>query len=360
MALAAVLLAIVVIGALIAGIFFASSQEYQLGRNALLQTRAFANAEEGLNDVYARWDNADNVRLGTGESRTFTTPTARVTVTRTTPATFWAVSEGWVAQGSVTEASRRTGMLWSLDVPALPALAALTIRGPIVVGDAASIDGTDTPVAGWNCGAPAPALAGIMVDDLADVTTEGAPDIIGTPGIADSAVAGDTATYLRYGDSSWEELAASASVVLPGGSSLAPAPAANGSPASCIASPSNWGDAVRRVPAGACESHFPVIHVAGDLSLTGGSGQGVLLVDGDLRVTGPITFHGPVIVRGSLSVTGAGAALLGSVMVASSGGAPSVVQGGASIISSSCAVATALRGATRPGAVRLRAWADLF
>lgn len=359
--LAAALVAVAIIGALIGVVSFASRQEYQLGRSALLQARAFGNAEEGLNDTYARWDNADNVRMAVGDTRVFATPTARVTVTRTTPATFWAVSEGWVTEGSVIRASRRTGMLWILDVPRLPTLAALTVRGPLAAGDGVTISGSDTPGPGWTCDGFAPALPGLLVERLGDVTTTGLPTIVGNPGVDDSAVVGDTATFFRYGETSWDELAASASVILPSGASLSPAPRMTGSPLRCdTAEPFNWGDAGRSASPGICESHFPLIHASGDLHVDGGGGQGVLLVEGNLRVTGSFTFHGPVIVRGTLQVDGAEARLVGSVMVANARGGRSVVAGSASIIHSSCAIATALRGATPPTAAPERAWAELF
>lgn len=47
-----------------------------------------------------------------------------------------------------------------------------------------------------------------------------------------------------------------------------------------------------------------VLHIEGDVELGGGSGSGVLLVDGDLTVTGPLTFRGVVLVRGELVVSG--------------------------------------------------------
>ena len=59
-----------------------------------------------------------------------------------------------------------------------------------------------------------------------------------------------------------------------------------------------------------------VIHIEGDAELGGGSGSGVLLVDGDLTLTGPLTFNGVVLVRGELIVTGPAASsthLSGSV-----------------------------------------------
>lgn len=49
-----------------------------------------------------------------------------------------------------------------------------------------------------------------------------------------------------------------------------------------------------------------IVHIQGDAVLGGGAGSGVLLVDGDLTVKGPLTFSGVVLVRGALVVSGDG------------------------------------------------------
>ncbi|HEX4633517.1 MAG TPA: hypothetical protein VH163_06790 [Gemmatimonadales bacterium] len=49
-----------------------------------------------------------------------------------------------------------------------------------------------------------------------------------------------------------------------------------------------------------------VIHVRGDMELRGGDGSGVLLVDGNVTLRGPVTFKGVVLVRGALMVSGNG------------------------------------------------------
>jgi len=50
-ALTVALVAIVIIGALIVGVFFAATQEYRIGRNTVLQARSLTAAEYGLNDI---------------------------------------------------------------------------------------------------------------------------------------------------------------------------------------------------------------------------------------------------------------------------------------------------------------------
>src|SRR5688572_23861770 len=55
-ALVTAILGILVIGALVSGIFFASNQNYRAGRNALYQERALTAAEFGQNAVLRDWN----------------------------------------------------------------------------------------------------------------------------------------------------------------------------------------------------------------------------------------------------------------------------------------------------------------
>ena len=112
-------------------------------------------------------------------------------------------------------------------------------------------------------------------------------------------------------------MAAAATIQYPGGlllNGVAPIVAGGTCAASTI--PANWGEPNHAVPASPCESYFPVIHVAGNLKLTSGRGQGILLVDGDLEVAGNFSFMGAVIVRGGLKMSGTGNKIVGATMAA--------------------------------------------
>src|SRR5205814_7090438 len=87
----------------------------------------------------------------------------------------------------------------------------------------------------------------------------------------------------------------------------------------CVTSnSSNWGDPL--TPATPCASYFPIIRFQGVSTavtkLTGGFGQGILIVDGDLEVSGGFQFFGPVIVRGHFKTTGTGGHFNGGVIAA--------------------------------------------
>ena len=114
------------------------------------------------------------------------------------------------------------------------------------------------------------------------------------------------------------------------------------------------------IPAGACESYFPIIHALGDLHISTGMGQGILLVDGDLDMTGNFQFMGAIIVRGTLSTYGTGAHITGAVMAANVDLDQNTVLGNSSIKYSSCALNAVMNGSAYPKAAKRRAWVDLY
>jgi hypothetical protein len=123
----------------------------------------------------------------------------------------------------------------------------------------------------------------------------------------------------------------------------------------------NWGDPVRHTPVAACETYFPIIHVTGDLHASGGTGQGILLVDGDLIKSGNFSFYGVVIARGTIRSTGNSNAIYGAEMAAAIDEGDAVtLAGNTSIQYSSCAVAQALNSTSNLKTAKGRAWVNLY
>lgn len=383
-ALAVAIFAIVVIGGIVAGAFFASNQDYRIGRNTLLQERALSIAEYGLNMTLSNWNAATNttMRNGTTTGPQFFSAVAQsggnnsndyamVRVTRLNDLTFWVVSEGFVGGATAnTGARRRTGAILRLYIPSMNFLGALTVRGATRVGGSSQISGTDDDPAGWACNTAEEDLAGISTNDLATIETigacEGAACIDGTPKLEQNPEAAKDSTYFDYGGVTFDQLAASANKILPhGGVWNGIAPSVTGSTCN-TADDNNWGD-VRRaggalglLPPGPCESYFPVIYYRANLKINGGSGQGILLVEGDLEVTGGFEFYGPVIVRGKLKTTGTGGHFNGGVMAANVELDQNDILGNAVINYSSCAIAAAALGSTMPTPALQRGWSDMF
>jgi len=371
MALMMSLGAIVIVGVLMGSVLFVTTQDYRIGGNTVRATRATAAAELGLNRVPVDWNLADNNRLQTGDTlkKAYTAPrgaTANVTITRLSGTFFWAVSEGYAgAMGSQASARRRYGTLFRLDTPDIPFAGALTGRGNILVGGNASVNGHDSIPSGWSGCPPKKDVAGIVMSDTTaglklPGCTLGKPCVDGNPKFIQTAAAADTATYFVYGNTTYQDLAATASLVLAGGTTLNNLfPAAAGSV--CMTSvQTNWGDLRRLIPAGACESYFPIIHALGDLHISTGMGQGILLVDGDLDMTGNFQFMGAIVVRGTLSTYGTGAHITGAVMAANVDLDQNTVLGNSSIKYSSCALNAVMNGSAYPKAAKRRAWVDLY
>jgi hypothetical protein len=98
--------------------------------------------------------------------------------------------------------------------------------------------------------------------------------------------------------------------------------------------------------------------VDGDLTLGGGIGQGILLVNGDLRVTGPFTFHGIMIVKGAVDIT-APTDVRGILAAAElRSGAGSVTQ--LKVHYSKCIITMDLASAAPLSPLTSRAWIPLF
>ncbi|PYP17225.1 MAG: hypothetical protein DMD52_04860, partial [Gemmatimonadetes bacterium] len=313
MALLMALGAIVIIGVMIGGIVFVSTQDYRIGGNTVRQTRAAAAAELGLNRLPQDWNLADNRRpVGDTLTKTYTAPrgaSVKVTVTKVSGVSFWAVSEGTAgAQGSQATARRRYATLFKLDMPQMNFMGAITTQGNTTVSGNVTVNGNDAPPAGWAaCGATAPPVAGAAISPTTTATVNGSVTLSGSPPVLTSPAAGDTNTYFNYGNSNYQSLAAAATMTYAGGSLLnGVGPLVVGGVCQASVNPPNWGEPTHAAPATACESYFPIIHALGDLKVTTGRGQGILLVDGDFTVAGNFTFDGAVIVRGGLKMSGTG------------------------------------------------------
>ena len=182
----------------------------------------------------------------------------------------------------------RLGWLLRPRPDSVSPFAAVSVGGPVSLGDAVVISGSDEdPPSLDSCPSPDSGIAGIAAPS---VVISGSAEVLGSPPELFQA-AGDLGVFDRYSER--------ATLVLPGGT-YTPSPATVGT--SCdLQSPTNWGD-----PGGdaaPCSGYIPLVRVDGDLTLPGGTGQGILLVNGDLRVTGPFTFHGMVLVKGGVDIT---------------------------------------------------------
>src|SRR5438477_4537894 len=270
--------AIVIIGVLVGGVVFVSTQDYRIGGNTVRQTRAAAAAELGLNRVPQDWNLANNQRaVGNPLVMSYTAPrgaSARVTITRVSGVSFWVVSEGTAgALGSQATARRRYGTFFKLDMPQMNFMGAITTQGNTTVNGNVTVNGNDAAPANWSgCGPTAPGVAGAANSPTTTATINGSVSLSGSPPVLTTPTAGDTNTYFSYGSSTYQSLAAAATYTYAAGTLLnGVGPLVVGGVCQASVSPPNWGEPTHAAPpATPCESYFPVIHALGDLEITTG------------------------------------------------------------------------------------------
>ena len=107
LALVTALLVVVLVGALILGVFTTSVADYRISRNLLFQEQALAAAEYGQNDVLRSWDTSwvHTMQPGNVTVRPVTVLGGgldSVRVTRLDNTTFWLVSTATVGSGVQT------------------------------------------------------------------------------------------------------------------------------------------------------------------------------------------------------------------------------------------------------------------
>ncbi len=369
-ALAVALAAIVIIGCLIAGVFYASTQEYRIGRNTVMQTKALGIAEYGINYLLTgvgatQWLPDWNTTTQTGVigTRVYTFGNGTVDTVRVTNLTngnFLVTSEGRIGTSVGAQSRRRVGALVTLAVPQLNMLGAITTRGATKIGGSSQISGNDSTVPNWSCPPKGPAVPGLTTSDTTQISYSGCKGCVaGSPPVQQSAQAANDSTYSQFGDVSWQQLTAMAGRTIPAGSVLSGmAPAYNGTQCDMTVS-SNWGDPLRTDGKGYCAGYYPIIYAQGDLHLTGGVGQGILLVNGNLTVTGGFQFFGPVIVKGNLQTSGTGGHFNGGVLAENVDFEQNTVLGNAVVNYSTCAISNAVKGSARASLSNGRSWVDL-
>ena len=376
MALAVAIFALVVAGALIAGAFFAGNQEQRVGQNTLRVQQSFGAGEEALNEIVSNWQPQTYNKIGIYPTDSFyirDTTTAGgtghygVTIRKLNNYLYQVDVTGRdraSAAGKLLNsgARQRIGEFVRIRLLDMGIGGALTTQGGVRLSGNAYVDGTDHIPSGWtsaNCDTVGDTTkAGVRAPDSAVVQTGSGAHLYGNPPFyKDTSV--HQSTFTQFGDISYTDLAASATIQLsPGTYKTNP----NVSGSLCDKTDlTNWGDGMN--PAGVCGSYFPIIHISGDVTLNGDQGQGILLVDGDLSVQGSYQFYGITIVKGSLKTAGGGATAAhfwGAVMAQNVDLELNSLSGDATLNYSKCAIIQALNmtGVIAPD--RSRSWSLLF
>lgn len=376
-ALPAAIGALVIIGVLITAGFFTAQQELRIGVASKHANMAVNIAQAGANEVMANWNGFQlgNILPGADTTLTGNVPGGlwEVTITNANDYVYFLTADGEVTEGGARWAgARRTvGIVTKILFVDINPPAALMTRGAVTVGGNSDIIGYNTTPPSWApfcTTVPTDDGAGILVDDAMGGTN---PSTVGKggnisgdpPSAEDPAIVDDT--FTDFGNLTWNELVDIAQVEGTDITSL-------GTTISTIGPTTvggrcetenltNWGDTI---PTNPCGAYFPTIYHGGpSLSLQSGSyGQGLLLVDGDLRIAGGFTFMGIIIVQGTFE-TGTGTnRVYGSVMASNQADVNESMLGTAEIYYSPCAITRAIlnnAALSRARPLEERSWVDL-
>lgn len=374
MALAVAIFALVVVGALVAGAFFAGTQEQRVGENQRRVMTSFGIAEAGAQERMLLWD-------PTTQNRVKQYPESTIAIAAVNaPGGTGSYNGNWYRMGpnifliDITGQDNRTsagqntggggarqrvGMIARIAPIEFGIKASLTTQGGVSVGGNAEIDGADQVPTGWaSCDPPGPSQAGIRKNS-GSVDTTGAGVVYGSPPVVnDPSIT--TSTFTTFGGATYAQLAARATVVNPGGN-INTNPSFNADGSCNKTDINNWGDPHN--PASSCGNYFPIIHVTGSMFVNNTQGQGILLVDGDLTVNGSWDFYGIVIIQGDLKTAGGGSAdahFWGGVMAKNADLSTQNLNGHATLNFSSCSILAALQAQSPISPMRQRGWVQLF
>lgn len=373
-ALAVAIFALVIIGALVAGAFFAGTQEQRVAENSRRMQQSFGLAEVGVGQRVATWnpltDNVTPIWPGGSITVADAPSVSGVYGGRVLKLNANLYLIDITAQDSVSRSGRlrasggarqRIGLLTRIKPLQIDIQASLTTQGGANLTGSAAVDGGDHTPPGWvDCGPVDSTKAGIRVNG--PVTTGGSATVDGDPPVMQDPSLSDS-TFTKFGDVTYAQLAARATLVVQP-ANIQTAPSLNGDGTCDTNDFRNWGDGVNQNAP--CSNYFPIIYVPGangSTTLNGTQGQGILLIDGDLTVQGSYEWFGIVIVRGSLKTAGGGstdAHFWGGVMAQNADLDLQNLSGKATLNFSKCAILQALQ-ATQPVVPMVsRGWAQLF
>ena len=377
MALAIAIFALVIIGAIVAGAFFAGNQSQRVGENSRRTTKSFGVAEQAVNQLVNAWNPQTYNRMkwypadSAVVSGTTTSGTGSYSgVVRKLNDNMFLLDVSAEDRNSATGkvfgsgARQRIGMLLRVRIVDMKIGASLTTQGDVKLAGNAYVDGNDHLPSGWNtsyCDTTGDSTkAGIRLPNASNVTQTGS----GVHDNGNPPVLGDTSvhnsTFTQFGDVSYTDLTAMATITLPGGNYKAD-PATNAANQCDQTVNTNWGDGI--TPTNPCGAYFPIIHITSDATINGDQGQGILLVDGNLSIQGSFQFFGIVIVQGSLSTAGGGstdAHFWGAVMARDANLDLNSLSGNATLNYSKCAVTQALEMTQVVVPDRSRSWSLLY
>src|SRR5262245_49001963 len=232
MALAVAIFALVVVGALVAGAFFAGTQEQRVGENQRRVMTSFGVAEAGAQERVISWDPTTlntrplfpqdsvvigpdlNAPNGTGSYGGYSYKLGNNIFLIDVTGRDRASAAGAVAGGG--GARQRIGMITRIAPVDFGIHASLTTQGGVSLSGNADVNGADQIPSGWtSCDPPGPAQPGIR-DNGSNVTTAGNGTVQGNPPVVNDPTINNN-TFTTFGGATFAQLAARANITLSSG-----------------------------------------------------------------------------------------------------------------------------------------------
>ena len=367
-ALAATILAMLVVGAIVTGGFYAASQEGQVSRALQGSNDALYIAETGLNNALGSitYKNLKNITIG--QDSPFTAQNVsvngtvignyQVTAVRMNELLYFFTSVGTQTRGGrYAGATREVSSAVRIRSADFDTEAAVVVYGDLDLRGTSDVNGTDAYPTAWTADCPAtdPTTNAIVTNPTSTVVTDRRTTITGNVS-RETLTTGD---FTVFGDLTWNEVVAMKTWTVSG--TMNPSPSLTGL-ACNTADINNWG---AELPTHACYNHFPILYAPGDLHISsGGYGQGILLVAGNLTISGGFTFNGVVVTLGEIMMTGTGGHVNGTTMAYGGGNFDAVndIRGDSLLQYSSCSIERAVlnnNALSRAIPIRHRSWMDM-
>ncbi|MGD8279208.1 MAG: hypothetical protein PVH00_14315 [Gemmatimonadota bacterium] len=373
--MSAVLLVLAVVTVVATGLLAIATRRFLDARDAARMVRVRSAAESAIRRALVYWD-ADSMRaMPFGAVR----PLPAAAVAQPGGAIGRAEAERLDERRYLLRAgARHTAGIRGTAVAAATALvttvpldtiwrdfyAALAVAGDVDLADGTVISGIDagvpTPWSPTDCPAGLAVLVAALLGGAdrpgialpaagASLVATGAT-VAGLPPVWNGAPRTHTADFHRLGPIPLSDIATIADRTEAGSVRLAPSAAGT----ICDrTAPGNWG--APGDPADPCFDFVPLIFATSDLEITGGAGQGILVVDGSVTFRVGAGFTGLVLATGRVELDGA--RITGAVRAAAGARIDGVIE------TSGCAVGRVLRrtrALRRPYRSGVRLWLPSF
>ena len=378
MALAVAIFALVVVGALVAGAFFAGHLEQRTGRNTVYAAQATDAAEAGLANVVGSWDALGLGNVAINDSSVLATTSLggrhyyQGTVVRVADGMYMIRSLGIRRDAAGNPlAQRLVATLARKVISDVTVKAAVTVGKDIKFnGNTFEVDGRDEKPSTWgaevsNCNVGSD-QAGIRSSTASGAAGKDTTHIYGSPKQIQNDATLSPEFSALFG-STFDALKNMADITLSSSSPYsAVGPTTTGNPKKCETSNTlNWGEPNHQggQKVVECYNYFPIVYSNSTLlKLSGGGrGQGILLIEGDFEVVGGFEYTGLIIAKGGIKINGNGNKITGALLARDiSIDDDNSISGNTTLQYSSCAVTKALAESATVLPLRQRSWAQLY